>query len=77
MVHDLEFNLTMYSIPVAADFTGEFPTWNLTVTDTAPIWAYVSNYFIGYGNLILIPYSAVNKPRLAIVALEWSCKYAP
>lgn len=29
------------SFPVADDAT-EFPTWNYTVTDTAPVWAYVS-----------------------------------
>jgi len=32
-------------MPVA-DGTTEFPTWNYTVTDTAPVWAYVrSNLF--------------------------------
>ena len=28
------------SIPVA-DGTTEFPTWNYTVKDTAPVWAFV------------------------------------
>lgn len=26
--------------PVGADLTSGFPTWNYTVTDTAPVWAY-------------------------------------
>jgi plastocyanin len=26
--------------PVAADLTSGFPTWNLTINDTAPIWGY-------------------------------------
>ena len=32
--------ITHLSFPVADNAT-DFPTWNFTVTDTAPIWAYV------------------------------------
>lgn len=33
--------LTTHSMPVLADATN-FATWNLTINDTTPIWAYVS-----------------------------------
>jgi len=31
----------LYSMPVA-DNAATFPTWNFTVADTSPVWAYVS-----------------------------------
>jgi hypothetical protein len=64
----------MHSMPVSVNATN-FPTWNLTVNDTAPIWAYVSRYFHLAGKLYSTQFSAARKTLLAIAVLGWSCMF--
>lgn len=66
----------MFSQPVADNST-DFPTWNITVNDTAPIWAYVSivNCVKFLRNLISFN-SAAKRLLHPTVVLEWSCKQA-
>lgn len=45
----------LFSMSVADDAT-TFPTWNITVNDTAPIWAYVSIHLFLYSYRILTRY---------------------
>jgi hypothetical protein len=61
-------------MPVPDDATS-FPTWNLTVNDTAPIWAYVGGCYIVLRLKYSIYLSAVSKPLPAIVVLGWSCMF--
>jgi hypothetical protein len=62
------------SMPVADDATS-FPTWNLTVNDTAPTWAYVSGCHVVLRLIYSIYLSAVSKLLPAIVVLGWSCMF--
>ena len=63
-------------MPVAANAT-TFPTWNYTVTDTSPVWAYVRLVFtpaLPFIDLSFKLHSADKRPLKAIVAKAWSCK---
>jgi hypothetical protein len=63
------------SLPVA-DGATEFPTWNYTVTDTAPVWAYVCSRlpYLDEG-ILTASHSVAKKLPPAIAVLEWFCEW--
>ncbi len=60
-------------MPVDASLTEGFPTWNLTVNDTAPMWAYVSTILV-LADRLLTGNSVSRRLPPVIVVPEWSCK---
>jgi hypothetical protein len=67
----LNYILTlMHSFPVADNATN-FPTWNLTVNDTSPIWAYVRDLLLICIHYLSHLYSAAKRLRPATVVPAW------